>query len=125
MNGPVSRLSCSAASASRSAWIGHEEAPAELGLRAQEAGIEELQIDHRSPTWFSTGVPVRAMRQPAFSERAAWACLVSGFLMFWASSSTTPAQSTCSNSSQVAVQQGVAGQHQGVLASPSWRRSSP
>ena len=49
-------------------------------------------IDQRSPTWFSTGVPVSAIRHPAGSDRAACACLVCGFLMFCASSRITPAQ---------------------------------
>ena len=51
-------------------------------------------IDHRSPTLFSTGVPVSAMRQAADSARAALACLVSGFLMFCASSRTTAPHGT-------------------------------
>ena len=62
-NGPVRRLQ------PRDGGLGvapgldrDEEVALELGLRAEQAGVEELQIDHRSPTWFSTGVPVRAMR---------------------------------------------------------------
>jgi hypothetical protein len=43
---------------------------------------------------FSTGVPVSAMRRSARNARAALACLVSAFLMFWASSRITTAHST-------------------------------
>ena len=57
-------------------------------------GARKAVMDQRSPTLFSTGVPVRAMRNPAESERAALDCLVSGFLIFCASSSTMPAQRT-------------------------------
>ena len=44
------------------------------------------KIDHRSPRWFSTGVPVSAMRAVAFSALAARVCLASGFLIACASS---------------------------------------
>ena len=44
---------------------------------------------HSSARRFSTGVPVRAARQPAGSARATWAVLVVAFLTFCASSSTT------------------------------------
>ena len=51
-------------------------------------------IDQRSPTWFSTGVPVSAILESALSDLAAWACFVCGFLMFWASSRITLDQGT-------------------------------
>jgi hypothetical protein len=41
-------------------------------------------IDQRSPTLFSTGVPVSAMRKSAGSARAARACFVSAFFTFCA-----------------------------------------
>ncbi len=46
------------------------------------------KIDHRSPSRFSIGVPVSAMRARAWSFFAARVCLASGFLIAWASSST-------------------------------------
>ena len=51
------------------------------------------KIDHRSPSWFSTGVPVRAMRARAFSALAALVCLALGFLIACASSTITRLQS--------------------------------
>ena len=44
------------------------------------------KIDHRSPRWFSTGVPVSAMRAVAFSALAARVCFAFGFLIACASS---------------------------------------
>ena len=44
------------------------------------------KIDHRSPRWFSTGVPVSAMRAVAFSAFAARVCFAFGFLIACASS---------------------------------------
>ena len=52
-------------------------------------------MDHKSPRWFSTGVPVKAMRAWAFSVLAALVCLAFGFLIAWASSSTTRFQRVC------------------------------
>ena len=47
------------------------------------------KMDHRSPSRFSTGVPVSANLTWAFNFLAARVCLASGFLMAWASSSAT------------------------------------
>ena len=44
------------------------------------------KIDHRSPRWFSTGVPVSAMRAVAFSAFTARVCFAFGFLIACASS---------------------------------------
>ena len=52
------------------------------------------KIDHRSPIWFSTGVPVKAMRALARRALVAWVCLAFGFLMACASSRTTKCQYT-------------------------------
>ena len=49
-------------------------------------------MDQRSPSRFSTGVPVSANRACAFSFLAVRVCLASGFLMACASSSTTRRQ---------------------------------
>ena len=46
-------------------------------------------IDHSSERRFSTGVPVRATRNPALKRWALLLCFASGFFMFCASSSTT------------------------------------
>jgi hypothetical protein len=50
-------------------------------------------IDHSSDRRFSTGVPVRATRPVAVRRRAARAVRAAGFLICWASSSTTTSQS--------------------------------
>ena len=49
-------------------------------------------IDHSSARRFSTGVPVSATRRLAFRARIVVVCLVGGFLMYCASSSTTRCQ---------------------------------
>ena len=46
------------------------------------------KIDHRSPSRFSIGVPVSAMRASAFSCLTDLVCLAAGFLMACASSRT-------------------------------------
>ena len=57
------------------------------------------RIDHSSPSRFSTGVPVSAMRCPAGSRRTALAAWVCGFFTAWASSSTTVVQATAASAS--------------------------
>ena len=49
-------------------------------------------MDHSSESWFSTGVPVSAIRAEAGSPRTARACAVAWFLIACASSQTTRAQ---------------------------------
>ena len=92
MNGVVSRLSRSAASASLLRLDRHEEVAPELGLAAQQAGVEEL---HDRPQVADVVLDRRAGQRDApvapAAHRAACDCLVSGFLMFCASSRTTPA----------------------------------
>ena len=51
-------------------------------------------IDHSSESWFSTGVPVSAIRAAAGSARTARACAVLWFLIACASSHTTRAHVT-------------------------------
>ena len=51
-------------------------------------------IDHSSPRWFSTGVPVSATLRGDGRERTALVCLASGFFTFWASSRTMRRQGT-------------------------------
>src|SRR5450631_1230413 len=58
------------------------------------------KMDHRSPSRFSTGVPVSAKREPAFSILALRVCLALGFLMACASSKTASRQ-------DVSVSQGI------------------
>ena len=50
------------------------------------------KIDQRSPSRFSMGVPVRAMRVSALSALTAFVCLAAGFLMACASSRMTSRQ---------------------------------
>ena len=100
MNGAVSFLSRREAAGSCSAWIGTWKVRLNSAWVPSQPALRNSMIDQRSPTWFSTGVPVRAIRLAALSARAAWACLVWGFLMFWASSRTRLDQSTCRNSSK-------------------------
>ncbi len=52
-------------------------------------GLVKSRMAHRSPSPFSIGVPVRAMRVRAGMRRSCWAVSLAGFLMAWASSSTT------------------------------------
>ena len=49
------------------------EAAAERAAGAQQARVEEVQIDHSSSSRFSMGVPVSAIRWRAGSARAACA----------------------------------------------------
>src|SRR5690554_6428282 len=51
-------------------------------------------IDQSSVSLFSIGVPVRATLNAALSRLMLRACFVDGFLMFCASSKTTPDHST-------------------------------
>ena len=69
------------------------------------------KIDHRSPRWFSTGVPVSAMRACAFSALAALVCLAFGFLIACASSRMTSRQDDLGEHRQ-AQQRAVAGDRQ-------------
>ena len=65
----------------------------ELAARCPAApGWRTRRSTSRSPSRFSTGVPVSASRQRARSARIARACLVPAFLMAWASSATTTSQ---------------------------------
>ena len=50
------------------------------------------KIDHRSPSRFSIGVPVSAIRACATICFAARVCLAAWFLMAWASSRTASCQ---------------------------------
>ena len=69
------------------------------------------KMDHRSPSRFSTGVPVSANLACALSFLAARVCLASGFLMACASSSTTSRHGVFGNPRH-AEQRAVAGDHQ-------------
>ena len=70
-------------------------------LRApSRPGLQKSMMDHRSPRPFSIGVPVSVTRQRASSRRSCWAVSLAGFLMVWASSSTTVDHSTFSSTSR-------------------------
>ena len=62
MNGPVSRFNRSVASGSRPAWMGMKKRLLNSAWVPRNPGFRNSMIDQRSPTLFSTGVPVRAMR---------------------------------------------------------------
>ena len=83
------------------AWIGTKKVRRNSAWRAEQAGIEEL---HDRPEVADVVLDRRAGQGDAVaglqSRGPPCACLVSGFLMFWASSRTTPAQSTFLNSSR-------------------------
>ena len=83
-------------------------------------------IDHRSPTWFSTGVPVRAMRQSAVQRARGLRLLGLRVLdvLRLVEDHAGPARPRCS-SVEVAVQQRVAGEDEGVLARPASRSRRP
>jgi hypothetical protein len=49
-------------------------------------------IDHSSESWFSTGVPVSAIRDVPGSDRTAFACWLRWFLIACASSQTPDIQ---------------------------------
>ena len=66
-------------------------------------GLANSMIDHSSDSWFSTGVPVSAIREAAGSDRTAFACWLRWFLIACASSHTTRAQRTCRQRRQVAA----------------------
>ncbi len=59
-------------------------------LALSRADREQMKSnsDQRSESRFSTGVPVRTIRALPYSALTAFACLVPGFLIAWASSKT-------------------------------------
>ena len=61
-NGPVRRWSIRVASGSRLAWIGTWNDRLNSAWVPSRPGLRNSMIDQRSPTWFSTGVPVSAIR---------------------------------------------------------------
>jgi hypothetical protein len=57
-------------------------------------------IDHSSVRWFSTGVPVSAIRPRAGMLRTAWACRVPLFFNACASSQTTRSHAIAASASR-------------------------
>ncbi len=57
-----------------------------FGNRPRRPGFKNSKIDHSSPRWFSTGVPVSARRCSARISRQALADCDAAFLIAWASS---------------------------------------
>ena len=92
MNGWVKVRSRCAASSSPCFSIGSAYRFLNDGAVPSIPGLTNSEIDHRSASRFSTGVPVTAIRVPAGSDRIAVACLVAAFLMACASSTTTRRQ---------------------------------
>jgi hypothetical protein len=89
MNGPVIRFSRAVASASPLRSIGTAYLVRNCCAGPSRPGLVNSMIDHSSARRFSTGVPVSAILDPAGRLRTAWACRVTEFLMFCASSQTT------------------------------------
>jgi hypothetical protein len=100
MNGPVSRFSRSAASSSPCRSTGTAKLVRNFSAGPSSPGLVNSMIDHSSPSRFSTGVPVSAIREAAGRLRTARACRVPAFLMFCASSQTTRCQPTAASSSR-------------------------
>ena len=75
-------------------------------------GLMKSKIDQRSPSRFSTGVPVSAMRARASSCLAARVCLAPGFLIACASSRTARSPGRSARSAGMRSERSVAGDHQ-------------
>ena len=89
MNGWVIRRSRCAASGSPCRSTGTATRSRNVWAGPSRPGLAKSMMDHSSESWFSTGVPVSAMRAAAGSARTALACAVSWFLIACASSHTT------------------------------------
>ena len=59
---PVSAFSAAMASASRRAWMGTKKRRLKSAWVPRKPELRNSMINHRSPTLFSTGVPVSATR---------------------------------------------------------------
>ncbi|OPZ31390.1 MAG: hypothetical protein BWY99_02893 [Synergistetes bacterium ADurb.BinA166] len=94
IKGAVARRRRSAASVSPSLVMGVWKRLLNALAEPRSPGFRKSIRDQRSPTWFSTGVPVKATRYPERRERTARDCFASGFFTFCASSRSTPAHST-------------------------------
>jgi len=83
-------------------------------------GLANSMIDHSSESWFSTGVPVSAIRAPPGSDLIAFACRLRWFLIACASSQTTRDQLT-SDSAALRTEMQAAGNATHVtLESSNW-----
>ena len=91
--GAIRRRSCFCACLSRCRSIGPAKRSAKRDALPSRPGLQARMMDQSSPRRFSTGVPDKAMRNPAFSANTAWLRLAAAFLMAWASSSTSVAHS--------------------------------
>ena len=120
MSGAVRRLSRVAGCGSRRPGSGREERPLELGLRAEPAGVEEIDdrpevadvvLDRRA----GQGDAVIGLQRPR-----GLGLLGLRVLDVLGSSRTTASQGTCLQDLEVAVQEGVARQDQGVLRGASF-----
>lgn len=89
MNGCVARFSASAACSSPSRSIGIANRRRNSPRGPSSPGFANSMIDHSSVRWFSTGVPVSAIRLRAGMLRTALACRVPLFFSACASSQTT------------------------------------
>ncbi len=91
-NGSVIRRSSCAASAEPCRSTGTAYRSRNAFADPSRPGLANSMIDHSSESWFSTGVPVSAIRDAAGSALTAFACWLRWFLIAWASSHTTRAQ---------------------------------
>jgi len=117
-NGPVARRSSSVASASLSRSMGRAKRSRNERAEPSSPGLSTCMIDHSSLSRFSTGVPVRAIRRRARSCPTALVCAAPGFLICWASSSTSRPQSTAASS----VTSRVTSEY--VVSTTSWPSSA-
>ena len=80
-NGWVTRRSCRAASSDPYRSIGTAYRSRNAFAEPSMPGLANSMIDHSSESWFSTGVPVSAIRDAAGSDLTAFACRLRWFLI--------------------------------------------
>jgi hypothetical protein len=99
-NGWVIRRSCRVASSDPCRSIGTAYRSRNSFWPPSRPGLANCMIDHSSDSWFSTGVPVSAIREPAVSALTAFACWLRWFLIACASSQTTRDQRTADSAAR-------------------------
>ena len=104
-NGWVTRRSSRAASSDPCRSIGTAYLSRNAFSVPSMPGLANSMIDHSSESWFSTGVPVSAIRDAAGSDLTAFACWLRWFLIACASSQTNRDQLTSDSAarSRIAV----------------------
>ncbi len=98
--GAMRRRSCSLRASSPWRSMGVRNRRRKRRSSPSMSGIRKSSRDHSSPRWFSNGVPVRHSRCREVSARVAWAALLRGFLIAWASSRMSRCQSCAASTSR-------------------------